>query len=234
MKNIKFLHRYKVVKVCEMTFFTVVAVVFLLTLLCNESLRETIFTNESLLFLCSVIYVAMAGVFGFLIYDFVKIKNQKTINLDLGNVAYLDLQTGLPNRNGLNALFSSYEVNGKCEKAGLILAKIANINEINDEFGKVRGDEVIKTFTGIFESIGDRYGFVGRNSGNEFIAVLENCTPDKLKQFLDELDEKVSETNKSDRNNVTINLATATAFEQDMLTGSFSELLVQAYHSISK
>ena len=43
--------------------------------------------------------------------------------------------------------------------------------------------------------MGSKYGFIGRNSGNEFLVIIESCPAEKMQEFIGELNAAVAELN---------------------------------------
>ena len=73
---------------------------------------------------------------------------------------------------------------------------LTNIQEINEKYGHIQGNVVIREFSGILQTTSMGLCFVGRNGGNKFIALFENCTDEKLKTFLERVDKKVDRHNE--------------------------------------
>ena len=65
-----------------------------------------------------------------------------------------------------------------------ITLDITNLKEINRSYGHLRGNDLIREFSLILQTASSGLCFVGRNGGNEFIALFENCSREKLKTFL--------------------------------------------------
>lgn len=97
---------------------------------------------------------------------------------ELLRLAYFDSLTGLPNRVQLYELLAKeMKPNMSKPATGAILyIDIDNFKTLNDCFGHSVGDKVIiEAGRRIVEAIGD-LGFVGRISGDAFIAVLPNIS----------------------------------------------------------
>ena len=111
----------------------------------------------------------------FLLYDLKQLKRFSGFSKQWEQMAYID-KSGIHNRYSLDLLFQSYSTPESLENVGCCLFTIKNLEEINKKAGREAGDAVIKDFCNILDESGAKYGFVGRNGGNEFIIVLENCT----------------------------------------------------------
>ncbi|HWQ42027.1 MAG TPA: diguanylate cyclase [Desulfosporosinus sp.] len=95
-----------------------------------------------------------------------------------------DYLTKLPNRRLMLAKIKELIEQKKDFYIGL--ADIDHFKEINDQFGHVKGDEILVLLSGILcAAIGD-CGFVGRWGGEEFLIVLETA---QLNSILDKANE---------------------------------------------
>ena len=57
--------------------------------------------------------------------------------------------------------------------------------------------KVLKDFSGILSTAAVSLCFVGRNGGNKFLAIFENCTDEKLNTFLDRVTDRVDQYNQA-------------------------------------
>jgi len=101
---------------------------------------------------------------------------QKTIEIQ--NIAYSDLLTGLPNRVHLNQYLEAEMKKARQGegKGSIIYINLDDLRMINDNFSHVCGDEVIMIISQLLvEAIGEE-AFVARSIGDEFIVIL----PDEI------------------------------------------------------
>ena len=73
---------------------------------------------------------------------------------------------------------------------------LTNLQEVNEKYGHIQGNELIREFSGILQTTSLGLCFVGRNGGNKFIALFEECTDEKLKTFLERVNKKVDRHNE--------------------------------------
>ena len=64
---------------------------------------------------------------------------------------------------------------------GILMADLDHFKNINDTHGHLTGDEVLQEATYRISQAVRSYDFVGRYGGEEFLAVLTNCTLDELR-----------------------------------------------------
>lgn len=102
-----------------------------------------------------------------------KIQEQK-----LHDTAFLDLLTGLPNKNCFNEEFqkeletAEFSVN----KLGVLLINIDNMKNLNDSKGHHAGDSVILKAASILKQFPKRTVSAYRFGGDEFIVIIHNAT----------------------------------------------------------
>jgi diguanylate cyclase (GGDEF)-like protein len=115
----------------------------------------------------------------------------------LKRAVYVDSLTGIPNRFSCDQIFEKYEAEQDISKLGCALIRISNLDEINQDHGRSSGNVALKEFSSMVERISAYYGFVGRNNGNEFLVVIENCNGDKMSRFAEELQKEIDLYNRS-------------------------------------
>lgn len=106
--------------------------------------------------------------------------------------AITDFLTGLQNRRGLYK-----ELKGKIEKNKpfyVIYFDLDNFKEINDNYGNVYGDNLLKTVTERMKSILGDKGLLSRNGGAEFVVVVDENTDavDIAEKMILEIEKKIS------------------------------------------
>lgn len=227
------IHVYKVIKVIELAVFIILEAVLLIILVTNKTLRSSIFVDKSLFNVCTVAYATVLFALGVIIYDFIKLRELKIEDHRLESLAFLDKQTGIPNRTGVNLIFDNYNTPESLQGIGCVVAEISNIKEINASYGKETGDRAIRDFTKILEKCAEGYGFVGRNGGNEYIAVIEKCDSTRMLNFFRSFNAEISRYNDSD-STVDISVHSEYALFDSEEVNSFSELVSKVYQKLGK
>lgn len=108
-------------------------------------------------------------------------------------LAYTDTMTGLGNRTAFNEEQETTELfPGKT----YILFDINNLKFINDRYGHQAGDTAIIAAAGyIREEFGDK-GKCYRIGGDEFVAIIKECTENVVKESLCRLQDRVEQDNR--------------------------------------
>ncbi len=106
---------------------------------------------------------------------------QKKAQLEIENLAYYDVLTGLPNRRLLLDRFQRAVVNAKRlgTSCVLIFLDLDNFKLLNDTRGHEIGDKLLVEVAKRLESSVRAGDTVARLSGDEFIVILENIDNDK-------------------------------------------------------
>ncbi|MBR4719112.1 MAG: GGDEF domain-containing protein [Lachnospiraceae bacterium] len=188
---------FKIFKLIQLIMLILFGSTFFFYLNFDPLLRNNIYSNRNLLTICVFLWVFMLYSAVCLIADYHQLQKEITEAHKLNQTAYLDPLTGLPNRNGCDVIINKYTLKRDVSSMGCALIELPRIDEINVAHGRLYGDKYIRDFALILDSIGSRYGFVGRNSGNEFLLIIENCPAEKMQGFIAELTEAINATNKN-------------------------------------
>jgi len=115
---------------------------------------------------------------------------------DLTNERDRDYLTGLLNRRGFEAAIKTKGA----EKApcALIVCDVDWFKSINDEFGHLAGDAVLKRIASVLSKAARRQDIVGRLGGEEFAVYLRDVSPDDAYDCAERLRIAVRSTDFSD------------------------------------
>lgn len=78
-------------------------------------------------------------------------------------------------------------------QASVVMLDIDHFKRVNDSHGHAAGDNVIRALANLLRQRLRRVDSLGRYGGEEFLAVLPDCTPQQAKQILDEIRERFAE-----------------------------------------
>ncbi|MCR5330719.1 MAG: diguanylate cyclase [Lachnospiraceae bacterium] len=223
------LKNFKLLKMLQLIILAIFAVAFFCFLYFDPLLRNNIYSNKNLLTLCVFLWGFMIYSAITLILDFKQLDRHIADSHSLNQAAYLDRLTKLPNRNTLDLLIDKYE--GKdISQFACALITINNLSKINAENGRETGDETLREFSGVFEEVGEKYGFFGRNGGNEFVVVMESCNFEKMQRFVDEISRAITEYNrKHDNESLELSFKYALNIEENVAT--LPELISRMYNN---
>lgn len=123
--------------------------------------------------------VQMKGMDGkYIVVNIENITKEREHSKKLLDTAYIDILTGLYNRNKFLAdiadLTAQAQFNGT--KLGLLLIDIDNMKIINDYNGHTAGDEVLKKSAEILKRFSKNIIKAYRFGGDEFLLAIKNCS----------------------------------------------------------
>lgn len=219
---------YKIFKIVQLIILIVFFVAFLIYLKVDPFIKNNIYTNSVLLTICVFLWAFMIFSFIAVIFDLNHLEKSITNTHSLQKVAYLDSLTGIPNRQSCDLIFSQYENNENISDLGCALVSISNLKLINEALGRNKGNSLLQEFATVFETVGDKYGFVGRNGGNEFLIVIENCTEEIMQKFFDELAKEVHQYN-SESNQMPVTYKSFHVINSSLKIESFGDLVATLY-----
>ncbi len=224
------LRRFKLI---QLAILCVVDVAFFLIIILNPTLREKIYSNPTVITLFIFTWLMIIAGTVFLAIDFTTLRNLDKESHNLAKLAYLDSLTGIPNRYSCDLVFDQYDTPQSVEKISCVLMQIRNLQEVNDSLGRKSGDKLLRDFCRILETIGDEYGFVGRNGGNEFLCIINDSTREKLLEFLNKTEDAINEYNREHEDSpiVTHN---ATVYNPDAKFDSLTGIISKVYSDLYK
>ena len=115
---------------------------------------------------------------GYIVVNIENITKEREHSKKLLDTAYIDILTGLYNRNkfldDIAELTAQAQFNGT--KLGLLLIDIDNMKIINDYNGHTAGDEVLKKSAEILKRFSKNIIKAYRFGGDEFLLAIKNCS----------------------------------------------------------
>ena len=106
-----------------------------------------------------------------------------------------DLATGMPDRNSCDEMIRRYQVKALPENIGCVMLDFVNLKDINDAYGRQVGDKTLRQFSDILQEAARDLCFVGRNGGTVFLAIIDECSEEKLELFISRIRSRVVEYN---------------------------------------
>ncbi|WP_029230692.1 GGDEF domain-containing protein [Butyrivibrio sp. VCB2006] len=184
----------------------------------------------------TVFYIMAVCIILFLIsilLDFYILHRTVSIGRHLNRLAYIDKLTGIPNRYSCDLLFDSFNNTQMLPSAGFLILKINNLVTINNDKSHNNGNFLISEFSSILEDVSQEYGYAGRNGGNEFVVIMENCDSTKLEMFLMDLTKRIRGYNEMNVGDP-LEVAYARALNQDEHKEKISELISLGYRRLNE
>jgi len=111
-------------------------------------------------------------------------------------LSQLDALTGLYNRRHLNEWLGKYaESSTHNIQVSIVMMDLDHFKEINDRFGHLHGDEVLKFFAEVLRQNTRASDFAVRYGGDEFLVVLSNTDSAGAHEFVERIKRIVEENN---------------------------------------
>lgn len=186
--------KLSVLKMVQLTVLVILTAIGVCLLL-NKDIKQFIFSNMAATILFATVWVILVVNFIFLLMDFSVISNLKLNYHNLYEVAFSDPLSGIPNRFSCDVLIEKYIDKDLPQSIGCVVIDLVNLAEINTAYNHATGNKVLSDFSTILSSASASLGFVGRNGGNKFLAIFEECNQEKLDTFLRRVDNKVDRHN---------------------------------------
>ena len=222
---------FKKGKIVQLVVVILIAVVFFLTLLCNSTLRSNIYSNNSLFTLCAFVWFLLILGFISIFIDFYRLNRFSSAEDKSELSRYMEASSGMLNRFSCDTLFNSEEVTAVLSKVGCAMLEISNLKQINEEKGRDAGDIAIKDFCDMLESVGNDFGIVVRNGGNEFLIVIADCTTSLMNTCLEQLNNSVALYNETECGNE-LEIRSTYVLNSEKSFTRFSEVLTLAYKQL--
>lgn len=120
------------------------------------------------------------------------ITERKIMEEKLRYLSEIDILTGLYNRYSFEEKIKelNYE---KYLPLGIIMGDVNGLKLINDTFGHLEGDNLLKSIAQILKEICHPKGSVFRWGGDEFIILIPNCSESQCEQITEDIGRKCEE-----------------------------------------
>ena len=119
--------------------------------------------------------------------EFVKALQYAAQNRILQSKVYLDESTGLPNKNKCEEILNTPEPINAASSVAVCVFDLNNLRSINNNLGHDKGDEYIRTFAVQLRKAMPAQHFVGRDGGDEFIAIFRDMTHSEIQKCLQDI-----------------------------------------------
>lgn len=183
--------KFDIFKTIQLIVFIVLAVFGLFIIFTNPELYHQIATVTEIRLLCVLLWLSLLLSFLFIFLDFSLTSSFKRHYRELDYAVYSDPLSGIANRYSCDAMIDKYFERSLPKEMSCIMFELTNIQEINQHYGRIQGNSLIRDFSSILQSSATDLCFVGRNGGNKFLALFEHGSDKKISLFLDTIHSKV-------------------------------------------
>lgn len=216
--------KFDLFKTIQLVLFFILAGLGLFIIFTDRELYRLIATDPHIRALCALLWVVLAMSFIFIFLDFTLFSTFKKDYHELNYAVSSDPVSGIANRYSCDAIIEKYIDKPLPVDMGCIMFELSNIRDINRIYGHAAGNDIIRDFSDILHSASINIGFVGRNGGNKFIALIEDCSTGKLESFLEGVSTQVKDHNLSDHA-ISIRYEYGIAFHEGASVKSITDLI---------
>lgn len=163
-------------------------------------------TTHSVIIFLNIIYIAISlGISILTILRLYDKKNQKLndINNYLSKMSITDTLTGVWNRKHMEECLEKF-INDKVSPLSIIMFDIDYFKKVNDDYGHIAGDEILKKFVKIIKSTIGSKGIITRYGGEEFLVILPNISKEEAYNIAELVRKNVQKNLKIKTNKITV------------------------------
>ena len=127
-----------------------------------------------------------------ILYLIIKRKKKKSDITKDDKLKFIDVMTSLKNRNYLNYNIKKWDDNVIYPQA-IVIIDLNNIKYINDNYGHIEGDEVIKKAASILIVNQQENTDIIRTDGNEFLVYMVGYNEKKVQEYIRKINKEMKE-----------------------------------------
>lgn len=151
-------------------------------------------------------------------------------NLRIVKIENTDELTGLPNRKEFSRRYSTILRKNRKRKKTLFMFDIDHFKNINDSYGHIFGNSVIKMVGQDLQNSINEYGIAARWGGDEFFGILL-VGPDEAKQIMERFMDTLKSEEKNENYHVTISVGSSEVDEDLSMEQMVKKVDEALYHS---
>lgn len=216
--------KFELIKTIQLMLLIVIAAVGLFVIFTDGQLYQMVGRDPSVRILCILLWLTLALSFIGIYWDFSTHSSFKKDYRELDYAVYNDRLAGIANRYSCDAMIEKYLDKQLPDTLGCAMLDLVNIREINDAYGHAKGNETIQEFSNILHTASLGLCFVGRNGGNKFMALFEDCDESKINTFLTRVHQQVEFYN-THGDMPTLEYRTGRALSRDERVSTITQLI---------
>lgn len=195
----------------------------------NPEMNVKQFLQKHVILVVLVLVVVLALIMLLFIYYIISKRKQLSLskyNSELNEKAYIDLATGLPNKNKCEEILNAHLVITK--PTACFMLDLNDLKKVNDTLGHEMGDIMILNFAKLLRKVVPLQYFVGRFGGDEFIVIAESISGrEEAESLVHQIKEMILKFNGL-RGEFQINYACGFAYSEDYPEAALLDLLNEA------
>lgn len=145
----------------------------------------------------------------------------------------LDSLTGLLNKEAFKNSVEKELLDHKVSHA-LLVIDLDNFKEINDNYGHMEGDEIIINVAKIIRNEISTEDLAGRFGGDEFVAMLKNCSMEEAKNTAQTINESICRYCRTQKAYLRFGASVGVSYQEAEKVISYDDLFMQADNAMYK
>lgn len=190
--------RFELMKTLQLLILIAISAVGLAVIFTDGALYQMVGRDPSVRILCILLWLTLGLSFAGVFVDFSTHSSFKKDYRELDYAVYNDRLAGIANRYSCDAMIEKYMDKPLPDDVGCVMLDLLNIRELNDAYGHLKGNETIQEFSNMLHTASLGICFVGRNGGNKFMALFEECDEARVNSFLTRVQQQVEMHNARD------------------------------------
>lgn len=182
-------------KTIQLICFIALTVLSAVVICVSKGLYHTIAADPGVKIMCGMLWLTLVVSFVFIFLDFNSFGSFKRDYRELDYAVHSDPVAGIANRYSSDSMIEKYLDKPIPEGLGCIMIVLSNIQEINQLYGHIAGNQMIRDFSTILKFASVNLCFAARNGGNKFLVLFEECSDEKIEKFLARVSQKVGAQN---------------------------------------
>ena len=188
--------KYTAYKTIQLILLIAVAAGVIAWVFPNAEVYHQVAVSPTTKLLAGALWAVLLVSFIFVLLDYLFFFNHLKEYKEMDLAVHADPLSGIANRFSCDIMIEKYLDRPLPEDIGCIMFELTNIKEINRLFGHLQGNMAIRDFSNILRLSSDELCFVGRNGGNKFLAIFEQCSNEEMDKFLGRISQRVLAHNR--------------------------------------
>jgi len=225
--------KYTAYKTLQLILFLLLTGIGLFRIFSDADVYHRVATDAPFRLIACIAWVAIGISFLFIFLDFTFFFGYRKEYREMDLAVHADPVSGIANRFSCDMVIEKYADKALPDTVGVIMIDLTNIQKINTLYGHVMGNMTIRDFSNILRLSSQDLCFVGRNGGNKFLAIFEDCTEERMKTFLDRIEQRVALHNH-DSETAPIEYRAGSAFREGAAVRDITSLIGLANRRINE
>lgn len=221
-------------KSIQLSIFLIFTAIALFLVLSDQEVFHAVANDHTMMILCVLLWAVLLLSFLFIFFDFKYFLTYKKDYSEMDQSVHNDPVSGISNRFSCDMLIEQYLDLPLPKDMACITFMITNMQDINRVYGHRAGNTLIRDFSMILRMTAQGVCFVGRNGGNNFLAIFEEGSQESIAGMLNLLERKIEAHNKVETA-LPIQYACGVAFhEKEEDAATITDLIALSNRRVSK